>query len=175
MMKKQWISLSLITTLGLFTMASCGSDTETTETTTTTQTEAPATVDADDMDVLELVLEGDDAMKFNKNQLNAQAGQPIKFTLKHVGKLEKASMGHNFVLLVEDADVDAFALAAIDAADNDYIPASLDNQIIAHTKVIGGGEEVTIEFNAPSEAGKYPFICSFPGHASMMRGVMVVQ
>ena len=31
-----------------------------------------------------------------------------------------------------------------------------------------------LEFNAPSEPGDYEFICTFPGHHILMRGIMKV-
>src|SRR5690554_1026783 len=170
-MKKQWISLSLIAGLGLFTMASCGGDTTTEE--TTVETEQVETDVVSD-EVVELTLEGDDQMKFNKNQLHAKAGQKVHLTLTHTGTMDINVMGHNFVLLTADADVDAFVAAAQVAKETNYIPASHEGDIIAHTDMIGGGESATVEFTAP-EPGKYTFICSFPGHAGMMKGVFIVE
>ena len=50
----------------------------------------------------------------------------------------------------------------------------MKDAIIVHTEMIGGGEETTIEFDAP-EAGEYDFLCSFPAHYAIMRGKFVVQ
>ena len=36
------------------------------------------------------------------------------------------------------------------------------------------GAARTLRFHAPKEPGKYPYICSFPGHYLVMRGVMIV-
>lgn len=171
-MKKQILTLGLIAGLGLFTLASCGSDDTTT--TTTPETETEEVVESDDVDVVELTIEGNDQMEFNLNQLHAKAGQTVRLTLKHVGELPKESMGHNFVLLKEGVDVQTFANDAAAAKDTDYIPASREGDIIVHTDMIGGGEETTIEFTAP-ESGKYPFICSYPGHAGKMKGVFIVE
>lgn len=172
-MKKQWISLSLMATLGLFTMASCGSnetaqDAEVVEETVTEETTVTT-------EVREITLEGNDAMQFNTKQLHADAGQTVRLTLKHTGEMAIEVMGHNFVLLAAGTDVDAFVNAAQDAKETDYIPASFENQIIAHTDMIGGGQETTIEFTAPTEAGNYTFLCSFPGHSGMMKGIMIVK
>ena len=46
--------------------------------------------------------------------------------------------------------------------------------VIAATKLLGPGESETISFTAP-EPGDYQFVCSFPGHFAMMRGIMVVK
>ena len=33
----------------------------------------------------------------------------------------------------------------------------------------------SLRFMAPTEPGEYPYICSFPGHWAIMKGVMVVK
>jgi azurin len=121
-----------------------------------------------------LVIEGNDQMQFNKNELRAVAGKPIKLTLKHVGKIPKEAMGHNLVILKEGTDEAAFASKAIEAQATDYIPASEKASVIAHTKLLGGGEEDTIEFTIDKK-GTYNFLCTFPGHVAMMKGVLIVE
>ena len=76
-------------------------------------------------------------------------------------------------MVLWQTDVAAFAEAAMDAAATDYIPNG-GADVIAHTKLIGGGEKDVISFKAP-EAGTYDYICSFPGHYAMMKGVLVVE
>lgn len=83
-------------------------------------------------------------------------------------------MGHNWVLLKEGVDLAAFGQKSATAMDNDYIPASEEGSIIAHTKMLGGGESDTIEFTAPAK-GSYEYLCSFPGHYALMRGVLIVE
>src|SRR5690554_3915245 len=117
-MKKQWISLSLIAGLGLFTMASCGSDTVE-EAREQAQELVDNVADSVSDEVVEIAIEGDDAMQFNVNQLHAKAGQTVKLTLTHTGELDKSVMGHNVVILKQGTDVEAFASAALDAKDND--------------------------------------------------------
>lgn len=124
--------------------------------------------------VVELSIEGNDQMQYNKKELRVKAGQTVKLTLTHVGTMPKAAMGHNFVLLKEGTDLNAFGQKAVAAADNDYIPASEEGNIIAHTKMLGGGESDTIEFEAPAK-GTYEFLCSFPGHYAIMKGVFIVE
>ncbi|MBX2797483.1 MAG: azurin [Myxococcales bacterium] len=136
---------------------------------------APAVnVVTDDGTVATVQLEGTDTMKYNTNRIVVPAGRKVKLVLTHTGKLPAATMGHNFVLLKAGSNGQAFAMKAVTAAANDYIPQDLAGQIIAHTKVIGGGESVTVEFDAPA-AGEYPFLCTFPGHYAMMNGVFVVE
>lgn len=127
-----------------------------------------------DSAVATVTIEGNDQMRYNKNEIRVKAGQTVKLTLKHTGQMDKAVMGHNWVLLVPGTDINEFGMAAVDAADNDYIPVDRENQVIAHTKMIGGGESTTIEFEAPA-AGTYDFICSFPGHIALMQGKFIVE
>jgi azurin len=121
-----------------------------------------------------LEITGDDVMKFDKAELRAKAGQKVTLTLHHSGKLAKEAMGHNVVILKSGTDVAAFAAKAVEAKANDYFPESEAANVIAHTKLVGGGESTTIEFTAP-EAGTYPFICSFPGHYGFMKGDFIVE
>src|SRR5690606_36241666 len=94
----------------------------------------------------EVVLEGNDQMKFNTTEFRVKAGDPIHLTLKHVGTMKKDVMGHNVVVLKKGSDLNAFATEAIKAKSTDYIPASLNNDIIAHTKLLGGGDSDAITF-----------------------------
>lgn len=118
-----------------------------------------------------IVLNSNDLMKFDKNMLLVTSGKKITLTLNHTGKLEKAIMGHNFVLLKQDVNVIAFAEKAVLARENEYIPEG--DEIIAHTKLLGGGESDTITIDALAK-GHYTFICSFPGHSGMMKGKLIV-
>lgn len=124
-------------------------------------------------DVVEVLLTGNDQMKYNLKEIKVKAGQKVKLTLKHVGQLDENVMGHNFVLLKQGTDLAQFAQKAMAAKSNDYIPENTD-KVIAHTEMIGGGEETTIEFEAPA-AGTYDFICSFPGHYIQMQGKFIVE
>jgi len=106
----------------------------------------------------------------------AEPGEEIRITLTTISNLPPAAMSHNFVLLEQDADADAFARASLVASDNDYIAPSLEDQVIIHTSMLGNGESDTITFTAPEEAGEHTFLCSFPGHyAGGMIGTLVVE
>jgi len=134
----------------------------------------PAEEKAEVPAMVEVTIEGNDQMKFNLDKIEVFEGQTVKLTLKHVGTMAKEAMGHNWVLLQSGVDKAEFASAAMKAKDTDYIPAGKEGDVIAHTATIGGGEEVTIEFEAPAK-GTYEFICSFPGHYGMMNGSLIVK
>ena len=121
-----------------------------------------------------IIINSDDfSMKFDKKEIIAFIGQKITLTLNHTGKLDKLVMGHNFVLLKKGVNTNEFGIKASSEKENEYIPDG-GNQVIAHTKLIGGGETDTITFDAP-EKGTYEFICSFPGHYMSMKGKLIIK
>ncbi|MCH6256090.1 azurin [Puniceicoccaceae bacterium K14] len=117
-----------------------------------------------------------DTMKFNVSEIETEVGVETTLTLINEGKIPKAAMGHNLVILKPGADLASFGNAAVTAAANDYIPTAEDMAalIIANTKVLGPGESDTIVFTI-DEPGNYPFICSFPGHWALMKGILTVK
>lgn len=135
---------------------------------------APAPAKMEIPQSVDLLIEGNDQMKFNLSSLEVYEGQTVNLTLKHVGELPLESMGHNWVLLAKGVDKADFASAAIAAKENGYIPQDRSADIIAHTETIGGGAETTIQFTAPA-AGNYDYICSFPGHYGLMNGILKVK
>ncbi len=171
---------------GETTSESANNDQSTTNTPTATapaqtQTTAPAATEsaaespaAASGEVVQLTIAGTDQMQFDKKELRVKAGQKVQLTLTHTGTMAKNAMGHNWVLLKEGVDLAAFGQKSATAMDNDYIPASEEGSIIAHTKMLGGGESDTIEFTAPAK-GTYEFLCSFPGHYALMRGTFIVE
>lgn len=124
-----------------------------------------------------VALEGNDMMKFNVAELKV-AGDctEVELTLKHTGKLPVQTMGHNFVL-TRTADFLTVANAGIGAGlARGYVPAN-DKRVIAHSKLIGGGETTTVKFPTAqlTKGGDYTFFCSFPGHYGLMKGKFVFQ
>ena len=119
-----------------------------------------------------IIVNSNDLMKFDKTELRVFEGQKITLTLNHTGKMSKEIMGHNSVLLNKETDLNDFAQRAMLARENEYIPDG--DETIVYTKLIGGGESDTITFTAP-EKGSYTYICTFPGHYGLMKGVLIVS
>jgi len=135
-----------------------------------------ACLSAQAADPVKVTIEGNDQMKYSVTKFEAPAGTKVELTLKHTGKMAKTAMGHNVVILVKGADMNAISQAGMSVPDNDYLPKDAGDKIIAKTKMLGGGESDTITFTAPSEPGEYPYFCSFPGHGMVgMKGVMTVK
>ena len=139
---------------------------------TPVETEA-VTPDVAKQDTIKITLNGNDKMQYDLSEIDVYEGQTVVLTLNHTGTMPMASMGHNFVLLKNGTDLEKFEVEAAKAQKDGYIPTDT-SEIIAHTKLLGGGESDTITFQAP-EKGTYDFLCSFPGHYSVMKGKFNVK
>lgn len=120
-------------------------------------------------------IESNDMMQFNADSISVPAScSQFTINLKHVGKLAANVMGHN-VVIAKEADM---AGISADGASNptDHVKAG-DTRVIAHSKIIGGGETTSISFEVAKlkEGGPYKFFCSFPGHLALMQGSLQVQ
>lgn len=119
-------------------------------------------------------LDGNDAMQFDKKEIVVDAScKEFTIHLKHSGKLAKNLMGHN-VVVAKAADLQGIATDGATAGlDHDYLKPG-DERVIAHTKVVGGGESASLTFATDKLAagGDYAFFCSFPGHWSVMKGTL---
>jgi azurin len=124
-------------------------------------------------DPCKLEISGNDLMQYDKAELAAPAAcKEITITLHHTGKLPKEAMGHNWVL-VNAADLAEVANAGLTAGlPNDYLPPG-DKRVLAHTKVVGGGETTSVTFPTSilKKGGAYAYLCTFPGHNALMHGI----
>jgi azurin len=121
-------------------------------------------------------LNGDDRMQFDQKEVTVSAScKTISIELAHTGKLPAAAMGHN-VVVSATPDVAAINAAGAKAgAAAGYLPKG-DAKILGATDMIGGGQATKASFPASKlkAGGDYTFFCSFPGHAALMKGKLVV-
>ncbi|MBU3821291.1 azurin [Flavobacteriaceae bacterium XHP0103] len=175
---KRSINYVLTAVFSLALLTSCGGEKKKEEEKETiklgVQKEEEPKAEVADSNVAEIVISGDDMMKFDLSEIKVKAGQKVKLTLRHKGKMAVNVMGHNFVLLAQGVDMTDFATKAATSQATKYIPEGSEGDIIAHTDLIGGGQTTTIEFDAP-EVGTYDFLCSFPGHYALMKGKFIVE
>ena len=106
-------------------------------------------------------------------KLQATRGEAICLTFRNPD-----AVPHNWVLakpgsLTSVGDLTNKMVAAPDAALRQYVPESDD--ILAYTDIVGAGQTASIYFHAPQQAGRYPFLCTFPGHWMVMNGELVVE
>ena len=86
-------------------------------------------------------------------------------------------MPHNMVILQREDLNEIGQASMLLAADPkalalNYVPTHPG--VIYLTPVLSPGGSYTVYYKAPSESGIYPFVCTFPGHWKVMRGVIHV-
>lgn len=124
-----------------------------------------------------VMIEANDQMQYGVEKFNVDQDACAEFTitLKHIGSLPVAAMGHN-VVLSRAGDMNGIIADGISAGlENEYVKPN-DERVLAMTLMIGGGEESAITFNTEKldPGGEYAFFCTFPGHASIMKGTVTV-
>jgi azurin len=65
------------------------------------------------------------------------------------------------------------AALGLDGADQNYVPDS--DLVLYHTGIVEPGAAEKIYFQTPSEPGEYWIVCTFPGHAKVMRAKLIVK
>ena len=110
-------------------------------------------------------------MKYDISEFQVDAGKKVKLIFANPD-----FMPHNLVFTkpnkADSIAQQALALGAKGFAMA-FVPESTD--VLWATKLIDHGKEDEIIFTAPSEKGDYPYVCTFPGHHILMRGVMKVR
>lgn len=128
-------------------------------------------------DECEVDVQATDQMQFSTNAITVDKScKTFTVNLEHTGQMDKNVMGHNWVLSTA-ADMQPVVTDGSSAGlDNEYLKDD-DPRVIAHTKVIGGGEKdsVKIDVSKLTAGEEYMFYCSFPGHSAMMKGTLVVK
>ncbi len=111
------------------------------------------------------------ALRYATTRFDVRTGAELELTLKNT-----CIMPHNLVIVqpgkADEIVVKAMALGTEGLAKN-YIPESAD--VLAATKIINPGVSELLKFKAPETAGEYPYVCTFPGHGTIMRGIMRVK
>jgi azurin len=121
--------------------------------------------------VVALLLETNgDQLEFRQKELTCHAGDHVRLTFRNAAKY--VDFEHNFVL-IERGTFDSVVASANAAGEaRGWMPRP-DWRILAFTPMCGRGQVMVTEFVAP-RPGDYPFICTFPGHAQSMWGVLHV-
>ena len=94
----------------------------------------------------------------------------MHLTFFHSGKYIRQD--HDWVLTMPGV-ADAVAQAGLAAGESAGYVAKGDRRVLAATKMCGKGQQASVDFTAPAP-GDYPFICTYPGHAAFMHGVLHV-
>jgi azurin len=109
-------------------------------------------------------------LAFTPTELTCPSGARVRLVFRHGGK--RIPQKHNWALVLPGSEqgVEKAGTAAGEA--NNWLPKDVQ-RVLAATPLCSPGGEAVIEFTAPAP-GDYPFICSTPGHAAEMHGVLHV-
>ena len=111
-------------------------------------------------------------MQFAPRQLHAKPGAQVRIIFENPDLMQ-----HNLVLVAAGAEAEIGALAdqmatQPDALAKQYLPAS--KKILHATPLVNPNGRAELNFTAPAQPGRYPYLCTFPGHWRVMRGVLIV-
>ena len=112
-------------------------------------------------------------LSYVQRTITVKAGESIKLTFNNPDVVP-----HNLVLVkpgaLETVGQEANRLVADpEAVTHHYVPKS--NDVLVYTDIVQPDTRGTIYFKAPSAKGRYPYLCTFPGHWMVMNGVMIVE
>ena len=118
-----------------------------------------------------------EVMRFTREKFTVRPGQPVKVVFTNPDATD-----HNLVIVdqgaLEEVGMAANAMARDPAnANSDFIPRNKRGLILQATKMIGPNRKSRVHvlrFEAPAKPGVYPYVCTFPGHWVVMKGLMVV-
>lgn len=121
----------------------------------------------------ELRVEAAPGLSFAPTEIRAKAGERLRLVFSNPD-----TMPHNWVLAeigkAEEVATAAGKLAeSPDAFARHYAPETA--AILCHSRVLLPGQSTTLWFQAPAKPGRYPYLCTIPGHAQIMRGTLVVE
>jgi azurin len=111
-------------------------------------------------------------MKYDLETFSVEAGKPVELIL-----INPDFMQHN-LLIAKPGTLQIVGAAADklagdpNGAEKNYVPDI--PEVLFATELVDPQQTVRIQFIAPSDPGDYPFVCTFPGHWSIMNGVMKV-
>ncbi|HRJ08436.1 MAG TPA: plastocyanin/azurin family copper-binding protein [Prosthecobacter sp.] len=137
---------------------------------------APA-VPAPTGEVIEITIKPDltNPLAYDTKEFTVKAGAKVKLTFNNVHPT--VPQPHNIVIGALGSKDKLMGLAMQMATDpagmaKGFIPEA--PEVLFHTKLLQPNQSEVLEFTAPA-AGDYPYLCTFPGHAVLMNGVMKVQ
>jgi putative heme-binding domain-containing protein len=121
----------------------------------------------------ELEIAAGSNLTFSKRELHAKAGEVVKLTMRNPD-----AVPHNWVLLkpgtlAATGDLANRLVADPQAVMRQYVPQT-DN-VLVYTDVVGPDDEFKVYFRVPAEKGRYPYLCTFPGHWMVMNGELIVD
>jgi azurin len=120
-----------------------------------------------------ITIETAENLAYKTRELRTKPGEPIALTF-----VNPDVVPHNWVLAKPDtlSAVGTLAdglIADPEAVARHYVPKTDD--VLAYADITEPGKRQTIYFTAPRTPGRYPYLCTFPGHWKLMSGVLIVE
>lgn len=120
-----------------------------------------------------ITIEAGKNLSFATRSFTVKSGELLAITLKNPDVVP-----HNWALvkpgtLSRVGELSNKLIADPDAVARHYIPQTDD--VLFYCDVVSPQDEFTIWFHAPKEPGRYPYLCTFPGHWMVMNGEMIVE
>ncbi|MFN7684479.1 MAG: plastocyanin/azurin family copper-binding protein [Oligoflexia bacterium] len=109
-----------------------------------------------------------DQMAFDKKEFEVKAGSTVKLIFKNNAK--PGGLQHNLMVVKPGTENDVANAAVAAGNDKGWVPQGNPN-VLFTTKLVDPQGTDSVVFVAPA-AGDYPYICTFPGHAMVMKGIM---
>jgi azurin len=112
-------------------------------------------------------------MRYDLNKLVVEAGKPFAIDL-----VNEDMMPHNLVVVTPGARTEVATLAMtmpIDKPDKlGRVLVPENSKVLAGTKLINPGKRELLMVPAIAQEGTYEYVCTFPGHFTIMWGTLVV-
>jgi azurin/glucose/arabinose dehydrogenase len=109
-------------------------------------------------------------LKFDVTKFQVKAGSKIRLIFNN-----NDDMLHNLVIVKPKTVTkvgEAAFLMGLEGEAKAYVPA-LD-EVLFHTGLMQPESQEIIYFEAPSTPGDYTFVCTYPGHYTLMQGIIKV-
>lgn len=112
-------------------------------------------------------------LQYEQKEIRAKVGEALSIAFRN-----NDSIPHNWVL----ADIGALEsvgnaanlmLTDPDAAKKHHVPDT--DQVLHYTPMLNHSRSYTLNITAPEKPGRYPYLCTYPGHWAVMNGVLVVE
>lgn len=109
-------------------------------------------------------------LKFDISEIQVKAGSKIRLNLNN-----NDDMLHNLVIVKPGTANTVGELGlnlGLKGTEMNYVPKT--NDVLFHTNIVEPEKTESIYFVAPKQIGIYQYLCSFPGHYSLMQGKLKV-
>jgi putative membrane-bound dehydrogenase-like protein len=113
-----------------------------------------------------------EAMKFDLKEFTVKPGQTVEITFENPD-----AMAHNMVIvkpkmMAKVGQAGDKMMKDKKGLEKNYVPTM--PEVLFSTPLVNPGQTYKLTFKAPETVGDYPYVCTFPGHWTLMNGVMKV-